>query len=1725
MALPMDPVRINLRRLRPATAWTLAAVLGSAALYACDDLLVNPAQHPHPASASSLAVRLQMGAAVQSAGARGAFDKANRLRVRVTRGAEAVADTTVALAPAGEDTRLSLEIAPKGDADSVAVAVTLLRDAAELFRGTARAGLHAAQVVPVEVAIAPVAAGISVPDSVGPLASIGDTARLTGMLLFATGDSIGGEGLAWTSLDPAIADVAAGPSAVARANGVARLVAAAGDLRDTTLVRVRQQVRALRVTAPLDTLLVGDTVTYAAAPVDARGNPVADAPVTWTSTNGGVLDVTPAGLVTARGAGAGSVLALAGGFTAEVKVTVKPGAAQPVGPAGGVVATAGDTVRLVIPAGALAAPVRIAITPQAAYPAPERTVGGSVHHFAPDGTRFSVPAALTIRYDPARLPAGYPAGELRLQRIAGAAWEEVPGSTVDSVARVARGAIGGFSAYGIVARVPVAAISIAPDSATVLPGGTVQLTATLRDGGGVVLADRAVAWSSSDTTHAVVSASGLATGVREGTAVITASSGSASAAKLVTVLPTPAAGVVVAPDTATIYAGGAVQLAATVRDAGGAPLAGRQPVWATLDSAVAKVSPAGLVTGTGAGTATIRATSGAASGDARVTVLAAPAFSRLVVSPDSATLTAVDDTVRFRADGYDQYGRPAAPPSLAWSTPDTAVVTVDAGTGVARARANGSARIVGTAGTAADTSLVRVVQSPAAIDVRPDSAAIHDPGEPVAAASSVTDRNHQPIPGARPPWSSSAPGVAAVDSAGAIRGVADGTAWIRAALPGASGDSVAVRVQMVARVAVDSVVHTVAGDSGRLAPAALAANSDTIRGRVFTFSSSDTSVARVDPVTGVGRSVGPGTAYLTSAQGTVGIHGTTRVEVLAAGAVAAVKVTPDTAYVPLHGTVQLTAVFIDSAGRTVTGQEPTWKSGDTLVAAVSATGLVTGVAGGDVHVSAFAPTGVEGLSLVRVVAPVASVQVTPDSATVAVGGFVTLGVTVRDSSGNPVSRPVAWSSTDSAVASVDAFGDVTGVAPGTAVVQATSEGSSGSAVVTVVPSTGPASPVVTRIVASPDSLVMRSLYEYASLTYTAYDSAGNPVAAGSGEWSTPDTAVVSVDSGGQVIARAVGTARVIVRYSATDRPPPPPVGDARPAGPRLGVIATGPAAAPEDTVLVRVYQEPASVAALPTGTVLLHDPGEPVTATAAVYDANQFFIPGLRVTWSAANPSIATVDTAGHILAVGDGYTYVSATYGALPPTTVSIQVQLVASVSLSFTTLSATVGDTARLVPTAKDGYGNAIAERRFTFASSDPAVATVDSLGTIRAVAPGTARIDAKQGTRGIGASATVTVSAVPVPFVLSHVSAGYAHACALQPDRSAWCWGGNFRGALGNGGTAGSNYPAPVQGGMRFTRISAGYQHTCGLAYDSTGTTSDAYCWGDNSNGAAGTGAPGADVTAPAKVAGNRFWTSVVGGYNTTCGIEQGGAGYCWGVNSGGSAGLPVGTSQFAPVTPISGGHAWAELALGNGFTCGLDTAQKAWCWGSNNFGVFGDTVPSFSDVPVAVAGGHAFVHLATGLGHVCGIDTAFQTWCWGINTNGELGVGDVAAHNGPVKVQTTESFHAITAGGYHTCGVSAAGAMVCWGRNSNGELGTGGSQAAAPPAPVQGGTSVVEVAGGWYFECFATARGQGWCAGINQFGNLGQGTADVQTHFTPGLVLQQPAAPAGNRSAAERPVLSF
>src|SRR3989475_51848 len=272
----------------------------------------------------------------------------------------------------------------------------------------------------------------------------------------------------------------------------------------------------------------------------------------------------------------------------------------------------------------------------------------------------------------------------------------VPGGYV--VTAAANGITG--TAILAVSDLSVASVAVSPAAATISVGSAQQLGAVVKDANGSVLTGRTVTWTTSSTTIATVSASGLVTGVAGGSATSEGQSGTAA----VTVSSVPVSSVTVSPATANVFVGATTQLSATPKDAAGNVLTGRAVAWTSSNAAIATVSAAGLVTGVAAGSAMITATSEGQSGTASVTVAIVPVAS-VTVSPATAVVL-VGATVQLTTTLKDAAGNVLSGRSVTWASGTPAVATVSSTglvTGVAAGAATNTATREGQSGTAAVT--------------------------------------------------------------------------------------------------------------------------------------------------------------------------------------------------------------------------------------------------------------------------------------------------------------------------------------------------------------------------------------------------------------------------------------------------------------------------------------------------------------------------------------------------------------------------------------------------------------------------------------------------------------------------------------------------------------------------------------------------------------------------------------------------------------------------------------------------------------------------------------------------------------------------------------------------------------------------------------------------------------------------------------------------------------
>jgi alpha-tubulin suppressor-like RCC1 family protein len=266
---------------------------------------------------------------------------------------------------------------------------------------------------------------------------------------------------------------------------------------------------------------------------------------------------------------------------------------------------------------------------------------------------------------------------------------------------------------------------------------------------------------------------------------------------------------------------------------------------------------------------------------------------------------------------------------------------------------------------------------------------------------------------------------------------------------------------------------------------------------------------------------------------------------------------------------------------------------------------------------------------------------------------------------------------------------------------------------------------------------------------------------------------------------------------------------------------------------------------------------------------------------------------------------------------------------------------------------------------------------------------------GVSGVGAA--VTPRAVAGTSPLTAVSAGYDATCGLLSSGALQCWGDGTYGQLGNGAfVTYSLAPLAVSSALTFLAVSAGAQHACAVA--SSGT---AYCWGFNALGALGNGTA-RDTALPAAVSGGRSFVSVSAGRNHTCAVAADSAGYCWGYNGYGRLGDGTTTASTVPVA-VFGGLRFAMIGAGGYHSCGVTSGGTAYCWGSNESGQLGDGTMTDQAYPVPVAGGLRFASVSAGWRHSCGVTDDGVVYCWGLNDHGQLGNGTAASSATPQRIQ--------------------------------------------------------------------------------------------------------------------------
>ena len=343
--------------------------------------------------------------------------------------------------------------------------------------------------------------------------------------------------------------------------------------------------------------------------------------------------------------------------------------------------------------------------------------------------------------------------------------------------------------------------------------------------------------------------------------------------------------------------------------------------------------------------------------------------------------------------------------------------------------------------------------------------------------------------------------------------------------------------------------------------------------------------------------------------------------------------------------------------------------------------------------------------------------------------------------------------------------------------------------------------------------------------------------------------------------------------------------------------------------------------------------------------------------------------------------------------------------------------------------------------------------------------------------------TFALVPLGRV-SALAPGENHSIALKSDGSAWAWGGDDSGQLGDGASANRSFPAQITNLTRLTKIATGARHS--LALNSEGTV---WVWGCNTDGQLGNGTTNG-LNFPSLQFHNVF--DVAAGDSFSMVLDSNGYVSAWGNNASGQIGVPPGYDILYPTKVLAAFGNITDVAGGRHHTLALKSDGTVWAWGSNTNGQLADRQVLCRYTPRPIDGLSNVVAVAAGANHSMALKSDGAVLAWGANGIGQLGIGAPGDTPIPTCISSLSNIVAVSGGGYHSIALRADGTVWTWGYNGNGQLGDGTIQYRFTPAPISGMNGMVAIACGYKHSLGVKWDGTLWAWGLNDHGQLGDGT---------------------------------
>ena len=431
-------------------------------------------------------------------------------------------------------------------------------------------------------------------------------------------------------------------------------------------------------------------------------------------------------------------------------------------------------------------------------------------------------------------------------------------------------------------------------------------------------------------------------------------------------------------------------------------------------------------------------------------------------------------------------------------------------------------------------------------------------------------------------------------------------------------------------------------------------------------------------------------------------------------------ITPNPGSVAFNATLQLTAtVTLSDNSTNDVSSTVTWMSNDTNTATVSTSGLVSGVAPGNVMISATSsedPSVVAAASI-EITNPITAISVSPNSSTIsqnATQAFTAMA-TRADNTMEDVTSSVTWESSNTSVATINASGLATGVGPGSTMIRATDAATSVTNAVTLT-----VTPIIVSIAITPGS-PMISLGSSAQLTATATlsDSTTMDISS-SATWMSSNTNTASVSATGQVTGNALGMTMV----SATD--------------PGTNVSQSVNVAVTDVVTAISIMPSTPTVAAGLTVQLMaegMFSGGGTVNMTSSV-------------NWTSSATNVATIDATGLVTSLAQGMTMIRAVDPSTnleDTVTLMVSAPIVSTLTVAPSTASVGAGGTQQFTAMATMSDGSMMAATNTVmWSSSSTNVAMINASGLATSANQGNTTISARDPGTNVSDTAMLTVTA---------------------------------------------------------------------------------------------------------------------------------------------------------------------------------------------------------------------------------------------------------------------------------------------------------------------------------------------------------------------------------------------